>query len=69
VTTGVKETTNLVENALETCKKFQKKLSPQCTNSHQKEEMLIPTQYWFETGLYYMWYPPNTHLKLVIEKI
>jgi hypothetical protein len=30
-------------------------LSPQCTNSHRKEEMLIPTQHWFETGLYEIW--------------
>jgi hypothetical protein len=45
-------------------KKFPKKLSPQCTNSHPKEEMLIPTQHWFETGLYEIWYAPNTHLKV-----
>jgi hypothetical protein len=53
MTTDVKETTNLVEIALETCQKnSKKKLSPQCTNSHQKKEMLIPTQHWLETGLY-----------------
>ncbi len=75
VTTDVKETTNLVEIALETCKKIPKKVvttmhefSPKRRNADTHPALvwnrsllnIVPTQHPFENGHWKIWYPPNT---------
>ncbi len=48
-------TGNLQQNSKKSCHR----------NAQILTKKLIPTQHWFETGLYWKWYPPNTGLKQV----